>query len=34
MSDPSSSSGRQIRLFLVDGTPAGLMTAEVMNWTT
>jgi len=33
MNDPSSSAGRQIRLFLVDGTPAGLMTAEVMNWT-
>ena len=33
MNDPSSSAGRQIRMFLVDGTPAGLMTAEVMNWT-
>jgi len=25
--------GRTIRLFLVDGTPTGLLTAEVMNWT-
>ena len=33
MNDRSSSAGRQIRMFLVDGTPAGLMTAEVMNWT-
>ena len=27
------SQGRSIRLFLVDGTPSGLMTAEIMNWT-
>lgn len=26
-------SGKQIRLYLVDGTPGGLITAEVMNWT-
>ena len=25
--------GRSIRLFLVDGTPTGLLTAEIMNWT-
>ncbi|TDD68447.1 GIY-YIG nuclease family protein [Jiangella aurantiaca] len=25
--------GKQVRLFLVDGTPGGLMTAEIMNWT-
>ena len=27
------SDGRQIRIFLVDGTPGGLLTAEIMNWT-
>lgn len=27
------SQGRSIRLFLVDGTPNGLRTAEIMNWT-
>jgi hypothetical protein len=27
------SSGRSIRLFLVDGTPTGLLTAEIPNWT-
>ncbi|WP_111748641.1 GIY-YIG nuclease family protein [Salinisphaera orenii] len=27
------SAGRTIRLFLVDGTPTGLKTAEIMNWT-
>lgn len=26
-------SGRSIRLFLVDGSPSGLLTAEIMNWT-
>lgn len=26
-------SGKQIRLFLVDGTPGGLTTAEITNWT-
>jgi hypothetical protein len=25
--------GRTVRLFLVDGTPGGLVTAEIMNWT-
>ena len=27
------SHGRTLRLFLVDGTPGGLITAEIMNWT-
>lgn len=27
------SQGRSIRLFLVDGTPNGLLTAEIMSWT-
>ncbi len=26
-------SGKQIKLFLVDGTPGGLATAEITNWT-
>lgn len=25
--------GRSVRLFLVDGTPTGIVTAEIMNWT-
>jgi len=25
--------GKQIRLFLIDGTPGGLTTAEITNWT-
>ena len=29
----SSLSGRSVRLFLVDGTASGLITAEIMNWT-
>ena len=29
----SSISGRTVRLFLVDGTASGLITAEIMNWT-
>ena len=29
----SSPSGRSVRLFLVDGTATGLITAEIMNWT-
>lgn len=29
----SITQGRSIRLFLVDGTPNGLLTAEIMNWT-
>jgi len=28
-----SSSGKQIKLFLIDGTPGGLTTAEITNWT-
>ena len=24
--------GRSVRLFLVDGSPSGLITAEIMNW--
>lgn len=27
------SKGRSIRLFLADGTPGGIITAEIMNWT-
>ena len=27
------SAGRSVRLFLADGTPGGLLTAEIMNWT-
>lgn len=27
------SQGRSIRLFLVDGSPNGLLTAEIVNWT-
>jgi hypothetical protein len=27
------SSGKSIRLYLADGTPGGLLTAEIMNWT-
>jgi len=29
----SENIGRTVRLFLVDGTPSGLITAEIMNWT-
>ena len=25
--------GKQLRLYLVDGSPGGLLTAEIMNWT-
>ena len=25
--------GKSIRLYLADGTPGGLLTAEIMNWT-
>jgi hypothetical protein len=28
-----STSGKTIRLFLVDGSPSGVLTAEIMNWT-
>jgi hypothetical protein len=27
------STGKSVRLFLADGTPGGLLTAEIMNWT-
>jgi hypothetical protein len=27
------STGKSVRLFLADGTPSGLLTAEIMNWT-
>lgn len=30
---PSPAPGRSIRLFLADGTPQGLIIAEIMNWT-
>ena len=33
MGEGRRGAGRQIRLFLVDGTPSGMMTAEIMNWT-
>lgn len=26
-------SGKSVRLFLVEGTPGGMITAEIMNWT-
>ena len=26
------SQGRSLRLFLVDGTPNGLLTAKIMDW--
>jgi hypothetical protein len=29
----SSNNGRTLKLFLVDGAPNGLLTAEIMNWT-
>lgn len=29
----SPSNGRTLKLFLVDGMPNGLLTAEIMNWT-
>jgi hypothetical protein len=29
----AANTGRTVRLFLVDGSPTGLITAEVMNWT-
>ncbi|GAA2078870.1 GIY-YIG nuclease family protein [Aeromicrobium halocynthiae] len=28
-----SALGKSVRLFLADGTPGGLVTAEIMNWT-
>jgi len=30
---PSAARGRSIRLFLPDGNPKGVMTAEIPNWT-
>src|SRR2546425_11811513 len=33
MSEQIPGGGRQIKLFLVDGSPAGIITAEVVNWT-
>src|SRR5437588_8761120 len=33
MSEQIANGGRQIKLFLVDGLPAGIITAEVVNWT-
>lgn len=29
----SAPSGRSVRLFLVDGSPTGVVTAEIVNWT-
>lgn len=29
----TDNTGRTVRLFLVDGSPTGLITAEIMNWT-
>ena len=26
------SKGRTLKLYLVDGSPSGLITAEIMNW--
>lgn len=31
--DKKITQGRSIRLYLVDGSPNGLLTAEIMNWT-
>jgi len=25
--------GRTIRIYLVDGVPTGILTAEIINWT-
>ena len=25
--------GKSVRLFVAEGTPGGLLTAEIMNWT-
>lgn len=33
MTHSSNDSLRQIRIFLVDGTASGVITAEVVNWT-
>ena len=29
----STVKGRQIRIYLVDGVPTGVLTAEIINWT-
>lgn len=28
-----TTAGKHVRLFLIDGTPGGMLTAEIMNWT-
>ncbi len=33
MSDVLRTRGRSIRLYLADGSPTGILTAEIMNWT-
>src|SRR6516225_3515410 len=33
MSDPPEAFGRTIQLFLVDGTPGGLIIASIHGWT-
>jgi hypothetical protein len=27
------SAGKSVKIFMADGTPGGLLTAEIMNWT-
>jgi hypothetical protein len=33
MSEVTARKGRTIRIFLADGAPTGILTAEIMNWT-
>lgn len=33
MSGATAVKGRTIRIFLADGAPSGILTAEIMNWT-
>ncbi len=33
MSGTNSTRGRTIRIFLADGSPSGILTAEIINWT-
>jgi hypothetical protein len=33
MSGATGAKGRTIRVFLADGAPSGILTAEIMNWT-
>jgi hypothetical protein len=33
MQNSDAIAGKTVRLFLVDGTPTGIITAEIMNWT-